>query len=139
MMSEKLDWTQKLGDAFLAQQKDVLGAIQKLRKKAEEQGTLKTTEQQVVKTEEQTIIIESADPQVIYVPTYDSSEVYGEWPYTDYPPNYYSYYPPGYAAGGRLLSFGLGVAAGAAWGWAWGGADWDGGDIDVDVNRNAQF
>ena len=137
MMSEKLDWTQKLGDAFLSQQKDVLAAVQKLRNKAQEQGNLKTTDQQVVKTEQQTIIIESASPEVVYVPTYDPAMVYGTWPYPAYPP--YSYYPPGYSTGGRLLAFGAGVAVGAAWGYAWGGCDWDGGDVDIDIDRNANF
>ena len=137
MMNGKLDWTQKLGDAFLAQQKDVMDGIQKLRKKAETEGNLETTEQQVVKTEQQTIIIESASPEVIYVPTYDPVVVYGTWPYSAYPPYYY--YPPGYRAGTHLLSFGLGVAYGAAWGWAWGGCDWGRGDIDIDINRNVEF
>ncbi|PQP33375.1 DUF3300 domain-containing protein, partial [Desulfobacteraceae bacterium SEEP-SAG9] len=73
MMNEKLDWTQKLGDAFLAQQKEVMDTVQKLRAKAEAQGNLKTTDQQnvVVEKETQTIIIESANPQVVYVPTYN--------------------------------------------------------------------
>jgi len=137
MMSEKLDWAQKLGDAFLVQQKDVMAGVQKLRQKADAEGTLKTTEQQVVKTEEQTIIIESASPEVIYVPTYDPAVVYGTWAYPAYPPYYY--YPPGYRVGSNLLSFGLGVACGSAWGWAWGGCDWGGGDIDIDVNRNNNF
>jgi hypothetical protein len=137
MMNEKLDWTQKLGDAFLAQQKDVMDGIQTLRKKAEDAGNLKTTEQQIVKTEQQTIIIESANPQVIYVPTYDPVVVYGTWPYPAYPPYYY--YPPGYRAGSNLLSFGLGFACGAAWGWAWGGCNWGRGDVDININQNTNF
>ena len=92
MMSEKLDLTQKLGDAFLAQQKDVMDTIQKLRAKAEASGNLKTTKEQVVKVEKEVIIIESASPQVIYVPTYNPTVVYGAWPYPAYPPA--SYYPP---------------------------------------------
>jgi len=137
MMSEKLDWTQKLGDAFLAQQKDVMGTVQKLRKKAQEQGNLKTTEEQVVKAEPNIIIIESADPQVVYVPTYNTTVVYGTWWYPAYPPYYY--YPPGYVARVTPYSFGAGVAVGAAWGYAWGNADWHGGGIDIDVSRNATF
>ena len=134
MMNEKLDWTQKLGDAFLAQQKDVMDTVQNLRKKAEASGNLKTTKEQVVKVEKEVIIIESASPQVIYVPTYNPTVVYGAWAYPAYPPYYY--YPPGYVAGGALLSFGVGVAAGAAWGYAWGHSNWSGGDVDIDVNRN---
>jgi hypothetical protein len=75
MMSEKLDWTQKLGDAFLAQQKDVMGTVQKLRAKAQASGNLKTTKEQVVKVEQQVIIIEPASPQIIYVPTYNPTVV----------------------------------------------------------------
>jgi hypothetical protein len=133
MMSEKLDLTQKLGDAFLAQQKEVLDAIQKLRVKAQDQGSLKTTPEQKVIVEQQVIRIESANPDVVYVPTYNPTVVYGAWPYPAYPP--YSYYPPGYAYA-PLLAFGAGVALGAAWGNAWGNCNWGGGDIDVNRNSN---
>ena len=108
MMSEKLDWTQKLGDAFLADQKKVLDTIQSLRAKAQAAGNLKTTKEQTVIVEEKIIKIEPASPQVIYVPTYNPTVVYGAWPYPAYPP--YSYYPPGYVAG---LRFGLPPAS--AW------------------------
>jgi len=137
MMSEKLDWTQKLGDAFLAQQKDVMASVQTLRKKAYEEGNLKTTKEQKVVVEQETIVIESASPQVVYVPTYNPTVVYGTWAYPAYPPAYY--YPPGYAAGTALLSFGAGVALGAAWGYGWGDCDWHGGDVDVDVDRNTNI
>ncbi len=139
LMNEKLDWTQKLGDAFLAQQKDVMATVQKLREKAEAQGNLKSSEQQkvVVEKETQTIVIEPANPQVVYVPTYNPTVVYGTWWYPSYPP--YAYYPPGYAAGAALFSFGVGVAVGAAWGYAWGGCNWRGGDVDIDINRNTNI
>ena len=137
MMSEKLDWTQKLGDAFLAQQKDVMDTTQKLRKKAHAEGNLKTTKEQVVKVEKEVIIIEPANPQVVYVPTYSTTVVYGTWPYPAYPP--YPYYPPGYAPGVGLFGFGAGVAVGAAWGYAWGNANWGGGDVDIDVNQNTNI
>ena len=139
MMNEKLDWTQKLGDAFLAQQKDVMDTVQKLRMKAYGEGNLKTTEQQkvVVEQEQKTIIIEPANPQVVYVPTYNPTVVYGPWWYPAYPPYYY--YPPGYVAGAALFSFGVGVAVGAAWGYAWGGCGWGRGEVDVDINRNTNI
>ena len=139
MMNDKLDWTQKLGDAFLAQQKGVMDTVQKLREKAEAEGNLKSSEQQkvVVEKETQTIIIEPADPQVVYVPTYNPTVVYGAWWYPSYPPYYY--YPPGYAAGAALFSFGVGVAVGAAWGYAWGGCNWRGGNVDINVNRNTNI
>src|SRR5436309_975954 len=133
MMSEKLDWTQKLGDAFLADQKVVLDTIQKLRAKAQESGNLKTTQEQTVIVEEKIIKIEPANPQVIYVPSYNPTVVYGAWPYRAEPPYYY--YPPGYVAT-SMFAFGAGVAMGAAWGYAWGNSNWGGGNVDVDVNRN---
>ena len=136
-MSEKLDWTQKLGDAFLSQQKEVMDAVQRLRAKADAAGNLKTTEQQKVIVEEKIIKIEPASPQVVYVPTYNPTVVYGAWPYPAYPP--YPWYPPGYAFGASMLAFGTGVALGAAWGFAWGGANWGRGSVDVDINRNTNF
>ena len=100
MMSEKLDWTQKLGDAFLANQKAVMDTIQSLRAKAQASGNLKTTKEQTVIVEEKIIKIEPANPQVIYVPSYNPTVVYGAWPYPAYPP--YSYYPPGYVASSMI-------------------------------------
>ncbi len=138
MMSEKLDWTQKLGDAFLAQQKDVLATAQALRAKAVAQGSLKDSqEQKVVSTQENntTIIkIEPTNPEVVYVPTYNPTVVYGAWPYPAYPPYYW--YPPGYVAGGALLGFTAGVIVGGA---LWGGANWGRGDVNVNVNRYNDF
>ena len=142
MMNEKLDLTQRLGDAFLAQQKDVLDAIQRLRSKAQAQGNLKTTKEQTVIVEQpeaQTTVIkiEPTNPQVVYVPTYNPTVVYGAWPYPTYPP--YTYYPPGYVATTAAFSFAAGVALGAAWGYAWGGCNWRGGDVDININRNTNF
>ncbi len=138
MMSEKIDWTQKLGDAFLAQQKDVMATVQALRQKASAQGNLKDTEQQKVTTEkvENTTIIkiEPAKPEVVYVPTYNPTVVYGSWWWPSYPP--YAYYPPGYVAGGALLGFTAGVIVGGA---LWGGVNWGRGDVNIDVNRYNNF
>ncbi len=136
MMSEKLDWTQKLGDAFLADQKKVLDTIQSLRAKAQASGNLQTTKEQTVIVEENIIKIEPANPQVVYVPTYNPTVVYGAWPYPAYPPYYY--YPPGYVAS-SMMWFGAGMAMGAAWGYAWGNCNWNGGDVDIDVNRNTDI
>ncbi len=146
MMSQKLDWTQNLGNAFIEQQKQVMEAVQKLRAKAKAEGNLQSTPEQVVSTQHppadsttttttEIIVIESAQPDVVYVPTYNPSVVYGSWPYPAYPP--VAYYPPGYVAGTAALSFGLGVACGAAWGYAWGGCNWGHGDVDIDMNRNS--
>jgi len=132
-MSEKLDVTTKIGDAFLAQQKDVLDTIQDLRKKAHAAGNLKTTKEQKVIVEKEVIVIQPADPQVIYVPSYSTTVVYGAWPYPAYPPYYY--YPPpppAYPA----YHFAAGVAVGVAWGYAWGHSDWHGGDVQINHNQN---
>jgi hypothetical protein len=137
MMEEKLESTQKLGDAFLASQKDVLDAIQRLRAKAQKEGNLESNEQQKVVVGETVIKIESANPQVVYVPTYNPTVVYGTWPYPSYPPYYY--YPPGHVASARAVSFGAGFATGAAWGYAWGGCNWGHGDVDIDINRNTNI
>ncbi|HKE44078.1 MAG TPA: DUF3300 domain-containing protein [Steroidobacteraceae bacterium] len=142
MMDEKVDWTQKLGDAFLAQQKDVMDAVQRLRAKAQKEGNLKSSKEQTVKTEAapagsanpQIIIIESADPEVVYVPTYNPTVVYGAWPYPYYPPYYY--YPPGYYAGAAFFSFSMGVIVGGA---LWGNCNWGSSDIDIDINRENNF
>ena len=140
MMNEKLEWTQKLGDAFLDQQGDVMSAVQRLRRKADESGNLKTTTEQkvIVQKETQTIIIQPANPQVVYVPTYSPTVVYGVWPYPAYPP--YPVYPPGYVAGAALFSFGVGVAVGAAWGGYGGwGCGWGNTTININNSRYNNF
>jgi len=141
-MSDKLDWTQKLGDAVLAQQTDVTDSIQRLRARADANDKLKTTKQQKVtkKSEggKQYITIEPTDPQTVYVPYYDPAVVYGAWPYPAYPPYYWgaSYWP----GGGALLATGLAFGAGYAVGrWASGGNYWGGGvnwgGNNINVNR----
>jgi Protein of unknown function (DUF3300) len=134
MMSEKLDWTQKLGDAFLEQEKDVMDTVQSLRAKAEAAGNLKTTSEQKVIVEQKVIRIEPANPQVIYVPAYNPTVVYGAWPYPAYPPYYY--YPPGYVAARSAFWFASGVALGSAWGYAWGSPNWHGGNVKYNYNQN---
>src|SRR5512139_1936118 len=137
MMNEKLDWTQKLGDAFLAQQADVMKTTQNLRAKAQTAGNLKTTPEQTVKTEKEgdktVYIIESPKPETVYVPTYNPATVYGTWWYS-YPPPYY-YYPPGYAYGAGV-AFATGVFVGAA---IWGGCNWGHNEININTNRYNNF
>jgi hypothetical protein len=137
-MNEKLDWTQKLGDAFLADQKSVLDAVQRLRKRAEDAGNLTSNEQQKVVVEQeaqQTIIkVVPADPQVIYVPAYNPTVVYGVWGYPAYPPYYWAP-PPYYYPGGAFVR-GFAWGAGVAASWAiFGGCNWGRGDVNVNVNR----
>src|SRR5688572_3503465 len=105
-------WVQRMGDAFLAQPEAVMDSVQRLRRQAQSAGNLTSNEQLKISTEpaagatttvapaESTIIIESADPQVVYVPAYNPTTVYGPWPYPSYPPYYYPpspYYYPGSA------------------------------------------
>jgi hypothetical protein len=97
-LSDKLDQTRKLGDAFLSQQEDVMNTIQILRRQAQEQGNLSTTSQQKVIVEEEVIRIEPTDPYEVYVPAYDPYYVYGTWGYPSYPP-WYWYYPAGLISG----------------------------------------
>jgi hypothetical protein len=138
MMNEKLEWMQQLGDAVLADEKAVMATAQRLRQKASDAGNLKSNEQQkVVVQQDKTIIIEPAQPQTVYVPTYNPAVVYGAWWAPAYPPYYYPpppYYYPGYAYGAAAIGFGVGLAVGAAWGWA--GANWGGGDININTNNN---
>ncbi len=138
-LGDDIQWTTELGNAFLAQQADVMDAVQRMRKKAEGTGALKTTEQQKVETkvvEEKTVIvIEQANPQVVYVPTYNPVVVYGP-PVYAYPP---IYYPPSTGAiiAAGAISFGVGMMVGAAWGGGWGwGCGWGHNDINVNINNS---
>jgi hypothetical protein len=140
MMNDKLDWTQQLGDAFLAQQQDVLAAVQTLRAEAQAAGNLQSTPQQVVTVAPapadvaapgilRPIVIEPVNPDVYYVPVYDPAVAYGAWSYPDYPPFYWS--PPGFVAS-NVVSFAAGVAVGSA---IWGGCDWWQHNVIINVNR----
>lgn len=140
-LNEDLEWTMQLGDAFLAQDKDVMDTIQALRGKAQQVGTLKTTPEQVVvvtnmvvetRVEQQVVVvtntvvqIQPSNPEVIYVPTYNPAVVY-------YPP------PPTYVGPPPVVSFAAGVAVGAIIAnncdWHYGGCYH--GDVDIDINRN---
>ena len=143
MMNDKLDWTQALGDAVLAQQADVMDAIQRLRAKAQANGKLDTTKQQKVTVKQDQgsapiIEIEPASPDVVYVPYYEPAVVYGDWPYPAYPP-YYFPPPAGWVVGGA-------IATGIAWGAAyaigreiWDDFDWRHGNIDIDIDRNVNI
>src|SRR5437773_7649134 len=136
-MADNIKWTTDLGNAFLAQQSDVMDAVQQMRKKAKDAGNLKSSEQQKVETQlvesKQVIVIQQASPEVVYVPSYNPTVVYGA-PAYPYPPIYYP--PPGYYAAGAAIAFGTGVALGAAWGGSWGwGCGWGHGDVNVNVNN----
>ena len=138
-LTDDIRWTTNLGNAFLAQQADVMNAVQRMRQKAQAKGTLKSTEQQAVQTEsvdgEQVVVIEQANPQLVYVPSYDPVTVYGP-PVYPYPSITYPH--AGYYAAGAAISFGVGVARGAFWGGGWGwGCGW--GDRNLTVNNFNNF
>lgn len=148
MLGHDIAWTQKLGDAFLAQPDDVMNTVQELRRKAQAAGNLKSDEHQKVSQEAatgtaaaaypQTIIIESSEPEKVYVPTYDPSYMYGAWGYPAYPPYYYppgAYWYPGAAlVGGIMWGIGIGIAGGL-----WGDCNWGNGDININSNRYNNF
>jgi hypothetical protein len=135
-LSANVAWATNLGNAFLAQPQDVMDAVQRMRAKAQSKGALKTTEQQKVETEtveggQEAIVIEPANPQYAYVPSYDPEVVYGSPGIYPYP----AYYYPGYAPG-MGLAFGTGVILGAAWANNWGNCNWGHGDININNNNN---
>jgi Protein of unknown function (DUF3300) len=139
-LADDIQWTTDLGNAFLAQQSDVMDAVQRMRKKAQDTGNLKSTEQQNVETKviesKSVIVVEQADPQIVYVPSYDPVVVYGS-PVYPYPPIYYP--PAGYYAAGMAISFGVGMMIGAAWGGGWGWNSGWGGNNDININNNNNF
>jgi hypothetical protein len=139
MLAENIKWTSELGDAFLAQQSDVMEAVQRMRIKAQDSGKLKSSDQMKVETKvvesKSVVVIEQANPQVLYVPSYDPVVIWGAAPVYAYPPVYY----PGYYAAGMALSFGVGMAMGAMWsgGWGWN-CGW-GGNNNININNNNNF
>jgi Protein of unknown function (DUF3300) len=141
MMSDKLDWTQQLGDAFLGQQAELLAAVQVLRQRAEAAGHLKSTDQQKVSkatktvgsSTTSTIAIEPTNPEYLYVPVYDPRICYGDWPYPAYEPFYW--YPYGFTGTG-IVTFAGAVLVGSA---IWGRVDWWRDRVNIDVNRFNQF
>jgi hypothetical protein len=145
MMNDQIKWTQNLGDAFLAQQSDVLDAVQRLRARADAAGNLKSTPQQTVTKANRpanvsagggapatAYTIAPTNPEEYYVPIYDPGVVYGDWPYPDYAPFFWS--PPGW--GGGWWGFGTGFFTGAA---IWGGINWWNRNVSVNPLRFNQF
>ncbi|MCD6184351.1 MAG: DUF3300 domain-containing protein, partial [Deltaproteobacteria bacterium] len=136
-MSDKLDQTSKLGNAFLSQKNEVMSTIQQLRRKADKQGNLKTTKEQKVIYEEDAISIEPAVRKVVYVPVYDPLYVYGPWWYPAYPP-YYWHYPRGITITGGFINFRPCFFAGIdLFSWSW--FDWHRNYIYIDVNKTRRF
>src|SRR6266478_7099011 len=123
-MDKNLSWTSSLGDAYVNQQQDVTDAVQVLRQQARKAGKLDSNEQENVTTQANTIVIQPANPDVVYVPAYDPWLVYGA-PIVAYA----GWYPvPGIFFGGPGLyfgaGFGIGLFGGFGWGWNHWGYDW---------------
>lgn len=138
MMSDRLEWTQQLGEAFLSQQEDLMSAVQRLRARAQAAGHLQSTAQQtvqVVQGPSPIIEIIPAQPELVYVPVYDPLVVYGAWPYPAYRPFYWhppSFLPPP----GVFISFGAGLLVGHA---LWGHMDWHRRVVRIDVDRYNRY
>lgn len=130
LMGTKLGWTQELGNAYLAQPKQVMDAVQALRAKAKQAGNLQSNDQVKVSTEQSNIIIVPANPQVIYVPQYNPTVVYGGWPYAAYPP------APVYNPAWGFVTFGAGLAIGAA---LWSSPHWNSGSVNINNNNYNSF
>jgi hypothetical protein len=137
-MAENIQWMTDVGNAVLAQQKDVMDAVQRMRAKAQGTGNLKTGSEQKVETKttqsgQQVIVVEQANPEAVYVPSYDPEVVYGAAP-AEYP--YYPYSYPGYQPG-TALAWGSAIAVGGVWANNnWGNCDWDDGDVNINNNNN---
>ncbi len=134
-MSERITETTNLGNAFLAQEAEVMDMVQELRTKAYSRGNLSTTSQQKVIVEEKTIIIEPADPRVIYVPYYDPFSIYGPWWYPAYPPYYWG--PPGVRTG-IGISFRPGFFFGFSFG-TWSYFDWHSRYIFINIKKRPRY
>lgn len=150
-MSTNLSWTSALGDAYFNEPEAITAVVQKLRKQAQAAGNLKTTKEQTVTTQAQTIIIQPANPQVVYVPVYNPTVVYGA------PVPVYPGYSSADMAAAAIIGFGIGIAVGAAvsggccvWGWHSWGYGWHGGTVvyrsnvyvshsNVYINRNSYY
>src|SRR5215510_2586657 len=136
-MASNIQWTTDLGNAFLAQESDVMAAVQRMRAKAQGTGNLNSNAQQIVESQtgeggKQVITVEQPNPDTVYVPSYDPQMVYGAAP-AGYP--YYPYTYPGYYAGMGLM-FGTGVVLGGAWANNWGNCNWNGGSININNKNN---
>jgi hypothetical protein len=140
MMNDKLDWTQRLGDAFLANQQQVMDTVQTLRGRAQAAGNLRNTPQETVANQDGFIDIEPAQPQVVYVPVYDPRVIYGPWLDPVYQPDYW--YPPAiYGYPDLSAGIAVGIFFGAAWGisnnhWGWAHPNWRGHGIDINGRNN---
>jgi hypothetical protein len=137
MMDEKLEWTERLGDAFLSQQTEVMDTVQNLRQRASANGSLESSDQVRIDQQAQNISIASPDPQVVYVPYYDPTVIYGPWWWPAYPPVFWRPWP-GYFVGPHIgYVWGPGVTVGA--GFFFGAFDWPRRQVNVVTVNNVYY
>src|SRR5271169_8007 len=134
MMDEKLDWTERLGDAFLAQETQVMGTVQNLRQRAYAAGNLRSNDQVQVEQEGQNIVVEPASPEIVYVPYYDPTVVYGAWWWPGYPPFYWAPWPGYFVESGFAWGIGITISTG----FFFGDFDWNHRRVNV-VNVNNYY
>ena len=137
MMDGNLVWTERLGEAFIAQPAEVMDEVQRLRREASADGRLSSNAREVVNQADGDIAIQPADPSAVNVPEYDPDTVYGTWPYPEYPP----YYFPDYFSDCAIGEFGY---CWTVWPivlplWGWDHWDWRGHRINVDHDRFARL
>ena len=139
MMDDKLDWTQRLGDAFLSQQQAVMDTVQELRQKALSAGHLESNEHVRVEVQGPTIVVEQANPQVVYVPYYNPTVVYGPWWWPAYPPVYWGMWPGYYQSPGFGAGFFWGVGITVSAGFFFGAFDWRHHHVNVVNGHNYYY
>jgi Protein of unknown function (DUF3300) len=122
MMDQRLEWTARLGDVFIAQEPQVMETVQNLRQRAYEAGNLRSTQQATVYQQGDAYAIEPASPEVVYVPYYDPRVAYGAWWWPAYPPAYWAPWPGYYVYPGFAFAWGTGVFVRS--GFFFGGCDW---------------
>jgi len=144
MMDEKIEWTERLGEAFLAQQADVMDSVQGLRRRAEAAGNLRSNEQMRVDRQRDLVYIEQASPETVYVPYYNPTVVYGGWWWPAYPPVYWAPSPAFYVVPAFRPAFIWGPAIFVSTGFFFGRCDWHSRNVtvvhnQVTVNRTTIF
>lgn len=122
-MDERLEWTERLGEAFLFQEEQVMATVQQLRLRADYAGNLRSSDELVVRREADYIMLDPPSPERVYVPYYDTRVVYGNWWWPEYQPYVWApwagySWSPGYS----VFGWGLGVPLGA--GFFYGNFDW---------------
>ena len=123
MLDERRDWTERLGDAYIAQPEQVMDTIQELRRRADTAGNLRSSDQLAVQRHEDRYVIESPSPEMVYVPYYDSRVVYGPWWWADYQPVWWPAWA-GYSYRVGYGGFGWGYPVRVSRGYFFGSIDW---------------